>query len=257
MEEFTWIAEKTDKGHRMIVQGGKAVYGANVGILMLEARFPRIPGDMGNALTWPFPVLYKVIRDATPDRVVRNQAEGLFDDFLKGARELIADGADVITTNCGFLSLYQSDLANALDVPVATSSLMQVPMVETMLAPGKKVGIITISAESLTTQHLEAAGCASDSPFVGMPANGAFSDSILNNKPELDVEAARSENVAAAKQLIAEHQNIGALVLECTNMVPYAHDIQAATGLPVFSIYNFVCWLQAGFSPPSVWRQGS
>lgn len=241
----------------MRAQGGKAVYGANVGILMLDAQFPRIPGDMGNALTWPFPVLYKVVKQATPDRVVRNQAEGLYENFLQGAHELISIGADVITTNCGFLSLYQNELAKALDVPVATSSLMQVPMVQRMLAPGKKVGIVTISAESLTTRHLEAAGCPRDTPFVGMPPNGAFAASILNNQLELDVDAARRENVAAAKQLISEHQNIGALVLECTNMVPYARDIQEETGLPVFSIFNFVCWLQAGFSPPSFLRQES
>ena len=91
----------------MIAEGGKAVYGANIGILMLEARFPRIPGDMGNALSWPFPVHYRVVRGASPDRVVRRRAEGLLDAFIEAGRELVADGADGITTNCGFLSLYQ------------------------------------------------------------------------------------------------------------------------------------------------------
>ena len=47
-----------------IAWGGKPVYGARLGILMLEARFPRIPGDMGNAATWPFPVLYQVVPGA-------------------------------------------------------------------------------------------------------------------------------------------------------------------------------------------------
>ena len=55
----------------MIAQGGKSIYGASVGILMLDARFPRIPGDMGNAQTWPFPVHYRIVRDASPDRVVQ------------------------------------------------------------------------------------------------------------------------------------------------------------------------------------------
>ena len=95
----------------MKAQGGKAVYGASVGILMLEARFPRIPGDMGNALTWPFPVHYKVVRDASPDRVVRRGAEGLLEVFIAAARELEADGVDGITTNCGFLALMQEELA--------------------------------------------------------------------------------------------------------------------------------------------------
>ena len=67
----------------MIAEGGKAVYGANIGILMLEARFPRIPGDMGNALSWPFPVHYRVVRGASPDRVVRRRAEGLLDAFIE------------------------------------------------------------------------------------------------------------------------------------------------------------------------------
>ena len=88
-----------------IAHGGKALYGARVGILMLEARFPRIPGDMGNALTWPFPVLYKVVPGASPARVVFEKAEGLLDRFLDAAAELVRLGADGITTTCGFLSL--------------------------------------------------------------------------------------------------------------------------------------------------------
>jgi hypothetical protein len=112
-----------------LVKGGKAVYGAAVGILMLEARFPRIPGDVGNAATWPFPVLYKVVRGASPERVVRQRAEGLREGFVEAGRELVAEGADGIVTNCGFLSLFQDDLAAACGVPVATSALMQAPLI--------------------------------------------------------------------------------------------------------------------------------
>src|SRR5437588_3891986 len=86
-----------------IARGGKAIYGAPLGILMLEARFPRIPGDMGNAHTWPFPVLYKVIKGASPRRVVMARASGLLPAFLEGARELVELGAEAVTTNCGFL----------------------------------------------------------------------------------------------------------------------------------------------------------
>src|SRR5215468_10034064 len=136
--------------HDRIAHGGKALYGARLGILMLEARFPRIPGDMGNADTWPFPVLYKVVKGASPQRVVRERADGLLDGFLEGAKELTDLGSDGITTNCGFLSLYQNDIARHVGVPVATSSLMQAPFIERVLPPGKRVGILTISAEALT-----------------------------------------------------------------------------------------------------------
>src|SRR3954467_1057966 len=123
-----------------IARGGKAIYGAPLGILMLEARFPRIPGDMGNGTTWPFPVLFRVVRGATPERVVLEGARGLLPEFIAAAQELVDLGAEAITTNCGFLSVFQSELAAAVRVPVATSSLMQVPWVQATLPPGQRVG---------------------------------------------------------------------------------------------------------------------
>ena len=92
--------------------GGKAIYGASVGMLLLETRFPRIPGDGGHAATWPFPMLWRMVGGATPDRVVRDHGE-IVDDFITAARELVAIGADGITTNCGFLVLHQDRLSMA------------------------------------------------------------------------------------------------------------------------------------------------
>src|SRR5437660_6609276 len=150
--------------HERIAHGGKAIYGAALGILMLEAKFPRIPGDMGNAETWPFPVLYKVVEGASPERVVRDRAHGLLDAFRDGARELVALGADGITTNCGFLSLFQDEIARHVGVPVATSSLMQAPLIERVLPTGRLVGILTIRASALTSEPLRSAGVAADTP---------------------------------------------------------------------------------------------
>jgi len=234
----------------MIAEGGKAVYGASIGILMLEARFPRIPGDMGNALSWPFPVLYKVVRGASPDRVVRQRAEGLLDAFVAAGRELVADGVDGITTNCGFLSLFQAELAEALAVPVATSSLMQAPMIQATLPPGRRVGILTISSETMTEEHLAKAGVPAGALVWGTEGGDEFSRAILGNEPRLDVEAARADMVAAARDFRAARPEVGAILLECTNMVPYTADVRAATGLPVFSIHNFICWFQASLAPP-------
>lgn len=233
----------------MKAQGGKAIYGATVGILMLEARFPRVPGDMGNATSWDFPVHYKIVRGASPDKVVRRNAEGLLPDFIAAAQELVADGVDGITTNCGFLSIFQKDIATAVGVPVATSSLMQTAMVNALLPPGKKAGILTISGSSLTQAHLNAAGVPLDTPIGTTEGGREFTRAILGNEPELDVAAAEADNVDAARQLVASNPDVGALVLECTNMGPYASAIRAATGLPVFSILNFVSWFQAGLSP--------
>lgn len=233
----------------MKVIGGKSVYGASVGILMLDARFPRIPGDMGNALTWPFPVHYRIVREASPQRVVREGAAGTLRSFIDAARDLERDGVDGITTNCGFLSLFQRELAAAVSVPVAASSLMQVELVNRLLAPGKRAGILTISASSLTPAHLTAAGVPEATPIGSTEGLSEFTRAILGNERELDVSAARRDNVTAALALQAANPDLGAIVLECTNMIPYAADIRAATGLPVFSIYNFVLWFQQSLVP--------
>ncbi|MCA0908751.1 aspartate/glutamate racemase family protein [Ruegeria marisrubri] len=234
----------------MIAQGGKSIYGASVGILMLDAQFPRISGDMGNARTWPFPVLYRIVRDASPDRVVRHRAEGMLEVFIDAAQELVKDGADGITTNCGFLSLFQKELAEAVPVPVVTSSLMQVEMVNRILPKGKRAGILTISASTLTNDHLLAANVPLDTPIGTTEGGREFTRAILGNESRLNVEKAREDNVEAAIALASDHPDLGAIVLECTNMCPYAPEIQQATGLPVFSIVSFVTWFQAGLVPP-------
>lgn len=233
-----------------IATGGKAIYGAPLGILMLEARFPRIPGDMGNATTWPFPVLYRVVKGASPERVVLQGAAGLLPDFKEAAAELVSSGAEAITTNCGFLSLFQQELAAHVAVPVATSSLMQVPWVQAMLPPGKRVGVITVSAASLTPQHLAAASVPLDTPVVGTE-DGAefFRVLILAEKQDLDVALAAQDILVAGRRLLAAHPDVGAIVLECTNMPPYAHALREALGVPVYDIYSLVTWLHAGLRP--------
>ena len=229
--------------------GGKAIYGASVGILMLDAKFPRIPGDMGNAETWAFPVHYKIVRGASPDRVVRKGAEGILDDFIVGAQELVADGVDGITTNCGFLSLFQQDIASAVEVPVATSSLMQVGLVNAMLPPGKRTGILTISGSTLTEQHLASAGVPRNTPIGTTEGGRIFTEAILGDALEFDVEAARADNIEAAMALVESNPDIGALVLECTNMTPYAADIRETICCPVFSAESFVSWFHSGLRP--------
>jgi hypothetical protein len=232
-----------------IAWGGKTLYGARVGILMLETRFPRIPGDMGNAETWPFPVLYKVVPGASPRRVVCEKAEGLLDEFLAAAAELVRLGADGITTTCGFLSLYQREIAAHVSVPVATSSLMQIPFIERMLPPGRRIGVLTVSAANLTGEHLRAAGADPETPVVGTDGGSEFSRVMINDEERLDVAAAERDILAAGDTLLASHDGIGAVVLECTNMVPYARALSRCLRLPVFSIYTFVTWFHSGLIP--------
>ena len=233
-----------------IARGGKALYGAPLGILMLEARFPRIPGDMGNGTTWPFPVLYRVVSGATPEKVVLKGAAGLLPDFIDAAKDLVRLGAEAITTNCGFLSLFQKEIATSVGVPVATSSLMQVPWVQATLPPGKRVGLVTVSGSTLSPAHLEGVGVPLDTPLVGTENGKEFFRVLIKaEKDDMDVSQAERDVVEAGKQLVARHPEVGAIGLECTNMPPYAAALQAEVGLPVYDIYSMITWFHAGLRP--------
>lgn len=242
-----------------LARGGKAVYGAPLGILMLDARFPRIPGDMGNAATWPFPVLYRVVPGAVVDRVVLDGARGLLPAFVDAARDLVTLGCEAITTNCGFLSIFQKELARAVEVPVATSALMQVPWVQATLPPGRRVGVVTVSAATLTPAHLEAAGVPADTPVVGTENGREFFRVLVRaEREDMDLALAEADVVGAAEDLVRRHPTVGAIVLECTNMPPYAASVAAATNRPVYDVFSMIRWFHAGlrpqrFAPPDRW----
>jgi hypothetical protein len=233
-----------------IARGGKAIYGAPLGILMLDAKFPRIPGDMGNGTTWPFPVLFRVVTGATPEKVVLKGAAGLLPDFIDAAKELVRLGAEAITTNCGFLSVFQKEIAAAVNVPVATSSLMQVPWVQATLPPNKRVGLVTVSGSTLTQAHLQSAGVPLDTPMIGTENGREFFRVLIKaDKEDMDVGLAAQDVVEAGVELVARNPDIGAIVLECTNMPPYAAALQAAVQLPVYDIYSMISWFHAGLRP--------
>ena len=230
-------------------RAGKTVYGASLGILTLDTKFPLIHGDIGNAETWPFPVIYKVVEGATSDKVVRKGALGLKEDFKKAAQEVVSMGADGIGTTCGFLSLFQDDISEAAGVPVASSSLMQIPWVQSTLPPGGKVGVITISKESVTPMHLEAVGVPLDTPIVGTEGGKAFTTSVLDDGEYMNFELAREDLLDAAKELLTDYPDVKAIVLECTNMGPFSRDINLKFGLPVFDVVGYLTWVHAGLRP--------
>lgn len=228
-----------------VVHGGKNLYGRPLGILMLQSRFPRVPGDAGNASTWPFPVAYRVVPDAHPDTIVRRLPDVDFlGAFTAGALELEAEGVGLVTTNCGFLVLYQQQIQAQLRVPFLSSSLLQARYLQSLIPPGRRVGIITLESTSLTDQHLAAAGLDREMPIVGMEEVGDhFRATIIGDHEDLDVRRARNEHIAAGRLMLERHPDVGAIVLECTNMPPYAAAIQDVTGIAVHDLTTFVTWV--------------
>lgn len=221
---------------------------AHLGILMLDSRFPRILGDVGNPETWNFPVRYRVVPGATPSSVVEEDASAFLSEFVAAGQALVAEGCTGIATTCGFLAPMRSDLAAQLDVPVAASALEQAAQIKACLPKGQRVGILTISQAALSRAHLTAALVPPDTVIAGVE-DSSFAQTILRDMPHLDVPRARDEMVLAAKALVAQTPDTGAILLECTNMVPYAPDIARATGRPVYSILTYLNWFHQSLAP--------
>ena len=221
----------------------------SIGIIMLDTQFPRFKGDIGNPDTWPFDVVFKTVKGASASNIVGATEQQNLQPFIEAALDLQSVGVSGVTTSCGFLSLAQLQIAAHLTVPFVASSLVQVPWVQSTMPAGKQVGILTINADALTSAHLLAAGISGDVPVKGTEHGKEFTHCILNDQHFMDQSLCEQDNVNAAMQLLDQCPQLGAIVMECTNMAPYASAVQRATGLPVYSIYTLIRWFHAGLSP--------
>ncbi|HKU96585.1 MAG TPA: aspartate/glutamate racemase family protein [Vineibacter sp.] len=233
-----------------LLTGGHNLYGHRIGILMIEGRFPRPPGAIGNATTFPFPVMHHVVKGFSGSRMVRDVGaldpdsdafRDAIEPWLAGARYLEDQGCRGITTSCGFAALLQPYLLEAVTVPVFASSLMLIPFIAATLRRTRRVGVITAASASLSERHLRAVGVdPATIHVVGMEGCPEFAATAWQDRPTLDLDAAEAEAVGVARRLIEAAPDVGALLLECSLLPPYAAAIQAATGLPVFDFTHLV-----------------
>jgi hypothetical protein len=214
-----------------------------LGVLMLDTRFPRPIGDIGHPESFGLPVRHAVVPGAWPRSVVASpaalRASGLPAAFRENAQRLEGEGAFAITTSCGFLVLLQRELQDAVGVPMVTSSLLELPG---LLDREQQVGVLTISAELLGSQHLLAAGVSparlADVIVQGVDPAGEFAGAILGNRNSMDLDQARADVVAAALALKARAPGLRTVVLECTNMPPHAQAVRDATGFRLRSLLD-------------------
>jgi aspartate/glutamate racemase len=204
----------------------------------MDTAFTKIPGHIRNRSTFDFPVRYQVVTGATAQRLVTHADPSLLDPFIQAAKELEAAGVSAITGACGFLVIFQKELTDAVTVPLYTSSLIQLPTVGRMIRSDQKVGLLVANERSLTRRHLEAVG-AEHVPIAvaGMAEQPEFREVILEaRRVQLDADRLEHEVLAVVDRLARSNSDLGALVIECTDLVPFAYKIQARLDLPVFDI---------------------
>jgi aspartate/glutamate racemase len=220
----------------------KSWYGDAVGILILDATYPCIPGNVGNATTFDFPVRYRVVKDATIERLLTQRDPALIQPFIDAARQLEDEGVKAITGACGFMALFQRQIRQAVNIPVFMSSLLQIPFVHQIITPGKKVAVITANSKSMTQEHFLNVGVTPDIPLVvaGMEHCPEFCSAVLEEKGSLDSDKIEAEILSVARQVMAENKDIGAFLLECSDLPPYAAAVFRETNLPVFDYITMI-----------------
>lgn len=206
-----------------------------LGILMLDTQFARPPGDGGNPASWPFPVRIARVPGAAARAVVSGEFRAV-ETFIAAARSLVADGVCAITTTCGFLARFQHVIADALPVPVETSTLMHYASLQAALPAGECVAILTVDSAAFDAEVRMAASIPASTPIFSLEAHSHFRRAILDETVALDVALACSEWTALVRQALAQRPDVAYWLLECANLPPYSAAITAATGLPVFDV---------------------
>ncbi len=232
------------------VKGDKRYYGEAIGIALMDQIHsqPLIPGDVGNASTYDFPVRLKVIKGLhdNPYAPVRDEQSRYTPDVQRTVdtvKELAADGVRAIVMSCGFFSVVQEVLTEEVDIPVFSSPLLLVPLISRLIGKKRKVGIFTASKTRLTQEFLEPAGIDGTIPYLveGLEASTEFYACFMGGtRTTLDVDLLRREVVDIAGKFVRTNPDIGALLLECSDLPPFAADIQEMTGKPVFDFITFV-----------------
>ncbi|WP_054310479.1 aspartate/glutamate racemase family protein [Mesorhizobium sp. 1M-11] len=232
---------------RLAGRPGAISYGHDIGILMIDCFNPFVPGDVGNAYTYDYPVLYHKVPEVTIQRLVEEGDLTLRSNIIEAARFLEAQGVKAITSDCGYMLHFQEMVRESVNIPVMLSSLLQLPFISSILAPSQAIGIVCANAQSLTEEMLTKAFPARDRTiFVnGMENQPEFRSAILKEEGSIDPELVERELVEAGCELVQKNPAIGAVLLECSNLSPYAKALQERIRLPVFDFTTMIDYVRA------------
>lgn len=233
-----------------VPEPGRNVYGVDIGIVLMPMRFPRPVGDIGNARTFDYPVAYELAPGMTKERMLATDAEGMVEVAAEAARALVDRGVRAVTSSCGMMAKYQAELADAVPVPIAGSSLVQIPLILRLIPRDATLGVVTVDRRSLLDGgHFEGLGLSDDDisrlEVEGLDRDGAIATMIMDGAP-LDPEASLQDAVRTVQRMRDRVPKLGAVLLECTNIAPYSRELRRIFGIPVWNAITLVDWLQAG-----------
>jgi hypothetical protein len=220
-------------------------YGMGLGIIILDDVYPGFPGDVRNASAYPFPIQYEIVEGVDIWALVHEEDKSpCLEPIQRAAKKLESMGCRAIAAECGYFAYFQKDIAGYVTVPVFMSSLLQVPFAQQIIGSDKVVGILAAREEQLTQAHLEAVGILPGSNYVITGAEGdgkceEFSHLWYaperTDPPAAYYDKAEKEFVEVAVAFYQDHPTMGAMMLECTGMQPFARAVQREIDIPILS----------------------
>ncbi len=241
--EFGYLSENSDD--RVIrMKKGQNYGGYSVGILHIDdVYYPLLPGNVVNAYSYDFPVKMKAVPDLDVQGLLSGDSS-LGEPIVRAAVELEKEGIRAISGACGFFGFFQKQVAEAVEVPVSMSSLVQAGWIKTTLKPGQRIGVLTADLASINDRLLES--CYIEDPgmlVIKDLRHGPHFSAILEGMGTFNNGEVKKEVTSAVVELVKENNDIGAILLECSDMPPYAAYVQRAVGLPVFDFITMIRWL--------------
>lgn len=227
---------------------GQNIAGYPIGIIYIDdVYYPMLPGNIVNGYTFPFPVRLKAVTGLDCPNLFQTK-EGVEEKVLAACQKLEQEGVRAISAACGFFGNYQKVIAEQMDVPVALSSLVQLPWIASLLKPQQKIGVLTAQKDSFTDSLLDNCNVCEELKkrlvVKDLGHEKEFS-CIIEGRGEFDNGIVRQEVVNKALEIVKEYPDTGAILLECSDMPPYAYAVQAATSLPVFDFTTLIRWLHS------------
>ena len=240
---YAWMPGPEQPNTEIKMLKGQVVAGAAIGILVLDLWYPYMPGNVANASTYKFPLLFKILKGTSVPQIL-SADPSLLDKIVEGGNELAQQGVRAIVGACGYFGHFQKAASEHFSVPTFLSSVLQAPIIMRSLKPGQKVGIICADAPHLGSSLLTQCGVKDQSRIVvtGAQDYPEFRN-IIEGTGHFISAKIEKELVNAAKNLVAENPHIGAILLECSDMPPYAWAIQNAVRVPVFDFITMTNWI--------------
>ncbi len=228
---------------------------AKIGILCWESghvpnglrQLETLVGNSTNPASYDYPVRFNPVRGANVHTILENPDREVLRTMIGDARMMVAEGIRAISTSCGFNAIFQQELAAAVDAPVFTSSLLQVPLVQRTHGPASEICVLTANAAALRAEHLSSVGIESTERLhiLGLEECPEWNRMFAQPDSDVDLAMIEREIMGTALRALKRYPATRAFVLECTDLPPYSAMIRQRSGLPVFDFITMVNYLHS------------